>query len=120
MSQELINVYLPLISGLVGALIGSASSLIAVWIQVSKTDKRERMKAIIDLAWREREAGYNHLKSLGKGGAVHPISAYLLYHLRLMELLEKGNVDGEKLQSLYEEIKKVSIHLDQAESKQSL
>jgi hypothetical protein len=111
MSQEFINTYLPLLSGLIGAIVGAASSLIAAWIQAAKADRRDRMNAIIDLAWREYEYGYNTLKASGRGGVVPPISVYLLHNLKLIDLLESGKVDQEKLQNLYEEVKKITEYM---------
>src|SRR5262245_22837462 len=42
--------YLPLISGLVGAVIGSASSIITMYIQTRVRDRRERLEQVSRLA----------------------------------------------------------------------
>jgi hypothetical protein len=46
-------VYVPLLSALVGAIIGSASSVAAIFIQARFSERRERIRQAMNLALEE-------------------------------------------------------------------
>jgi hypothetical protein len=49
-----LNIWLPLISGFVGALIGGAASIITMVVQSRAQSRRERLQAALALALEDR------------------------------------------------------------------
>jgi hypothetical protein len=78
--------------GLVGALIGSASSIAAMIVQSRYKDRRDRSKQVTDLALAEFNTHLELLKSGQTTGGVMPIATYA--HVNDLVLTA---LDGRKL-----------------------
>ena len=88
--------YLAAITGLVGALIGSATSVVTMVIQGRARDRRDRSKQITDLALAEFKMHLD-LATSGKGpSAIPPLSIFLLHHDLLLKAIEEGKYDTAK------------------------
>lgn len=95
------NIYVPLISALMGALVGAAASVITVIVQAHFQNKRELVKEAIALAledWKARLA----IVTL-KGGAALPLAVFVQYHTKLIQLAEEGQINSETVRALNEE-----------------
>src|SRR5258708_1070868 len=77
------NIYLPLISGLVGALIGSASSILVMLIQPHHQTKRELLKHGGQIALEEYKLRVEHAN---RNMRLAPISLWIRYHLKMIKL----------------------------------
>lgn len=95
------------IAGLIGAAIGSASSLLTVWIQAHFVAKRERAKFVMEFAASDRREALDTAIRLGKGGGVAPVALYAHYHERLLELVESGKVTDAELKKLSQETDRI-------------
>ena len=94
------QVYLPLISGLVGALIGAAASIGAVWVQAKTQDRREKLRHATELALEDYKFQLDQGNESGQSFSVPPLSLFLHYHLGLMELMEKDELNTETMRKL--------------------
>ena len=96
------EVYIPLVSGLVGALIGALASIITIWIQSRTQDRRERLRHAAELALEDYKLQLELANKSGKSVSIPPVVIFLHYHSELMELMEKGKVNPENLKKLAE------------------
>ena len=58
-------VWVPLISGMVGALVGSASSLAAVFLQTRAQQRRERIRLVLEAAIQDHKSVLELMKLPG-------------------------------------------------------
>lgn len=99
MDQSLIA----LISGLVGALIGAASSVGAIVIQSHYQSRRELRRMAFDAAIADCQQAFEAAKALKREAEVAPLTAYIHFHVRYLELLEQGRLNSETLKALKDE-----------------
>lgn len=94
-----LEIYLPLLSALAGALFGTFGTVAAVVIQARKDDRRHRREIAVRLASEQQAV---HLQSAAKhgGGVVPPIDLYLLHALAVMGALEEGKLTKKKLEKI--------------------
>lgn len=90
------EVWIPLISGLVGAFIGGASSVLVVLIQARRDEKRHLRELAMQLAAKEWE---RHAAVVDQqGGALGPMNFYLAGAMKMLRLIEsKENITAEDL-----------------------
>lgn len=96
------EIYIPLASGFVGALIGALASIITMLIQAKTQDRRERLRHAADLALEDYKLQLELANKSGKSVSIPPVVLFLHYHIELMELMEKGKVTPASLQKLAE------------------
>jgi hypothetical protein len=94
------NAYISLLSGLVGAIIGAASSIGAVWVQSRMQNKRERIKHAADFAMEDFKMALSQANASKSKCSISPAFLYLHYHVGLMKLIEDDNVNAESLKKL--------------------
>ena len=93
--------YVALISGLIGALIGTAGSVLTVWIQGHYKHKSDLEIEGLRLAledWKVRMT----LPKDGGGGAL-ALPTFVQYYARLIELARKGDLTPGALEKIHEE-----------------
>ena len=77
------DVYIPLLSALAGALIGSFSSIATVWIQAKLQNKRELTKIATEAAIEDYRIAYDFKKVRGNV-ELRPLSAWSYFHIRTL------------------------------------
>ncbi len=90
--------YVPLISALVGAVIGSLSSIGIILIQSHFQNKREITKHAIELPLEDFKIRLEHIKEVG--GRALPLAVFIHYHINLMRLATKDELTPEALEHL--------------------
>ncbi|MGC2080672.1 MAG: hypothetical protein WA728_32590 [Xanthobacteraceae bacterium] len=90
-------IYVPLLSALAGALIGSFSSIAAIYIQAKSSERRERIRQALTLAMEDIK---NQLANAKPGTGVYPISIYLHHHLAVLRAIEKNKYTPERLREI--------------------
>jgi Na+/phosphate symporter len=88
-------IYVPLLSALAGALIGSLSSIATIVIQTRISDHRERLRQAATLALEEYKI---HIANAA--GAVMPFSSFLRHHIAIWEAIEQGDLTPERLKKI--------------------
>jgi hypothetical protein len=92
--------YVAALSGLVGALIGSASSIATIIIQSKVRDKRDRSKQITDLSLAEFKMHLD-MAIAGTGPSkVLPISTYIHNNNAVLEALDNGTLTPDRLKEI--------------------
>ena len=98
--------YVAALSGLIGALIGSASSVTTMVIQGRMKDKRDRSKQLTDMALAEFKMHLD-LATSGKGpSSVGPPSAFLHHNDLVLKAIESGTYTPERA-------KEISVQVDE-------
>ena len=95
------NIYVPLISALLGTLVGAAASIVTVLVQAHYQSKRERTKEAIAIALKDWQTRLEIVTQ--KGGSALPLSVFIHYHTKLIELAEKGAITPAAIAELHEE-----------------
>ncbi len=95
--------FIPMISGLLGALIGASASVVTMLIQSKMHDKRQRMRLMKELAIHDYEKSYEIDKARGAG--IIPLVVFMHYHSKLIEAMEKDELTPELANKLYDESK---------------
>ncbi len=96
------DVYVPLLSALVGALIGATASVLTVWVQARIGDRRERLRHVADLAQQDYRLRLELAQKSGRSVSCPPLVVFLHYHMELMQLLETGRLTPEALREVSE------------------
>ena len=90
-------VYVPLLSALAGAIIGSLSSIATIVIQAKIGERRERIRQAAMLALEELKIQLSHARP---GTAVFPISIYLHHQLAILNAIEENDLTPERLRKI--------------------
>ena len=99
--------WIPLLSGLLGALIGSASSLGAVFIQTRAQKNRDQIRLIVEAATEEYKGAKELMKLPGGPRNYWPLSVYIYYHTRFLNLIEENRLSPESMEKMDEEMSRV-------------
>ncbi|QSX35609.1 hypothetical protein [Shewanella sedimentimangrovi] len=94
------KILIPLISALVGAIIGALSSIITITIQQRSQSKREKMKLASEMVENDRKFSYELAKAKGKPYSLPPVSVYQHYHFEILTALEKGNIKASDIERI--------------------
>jgi hypothetical protein len=95
--------YTAAIFGLVGALIGSISSVLTIIIQARLKDRRDRMQQVTTMAMEHFKIAIENQMKAGRGGGVLPPSVFAAYYLGFLNLMEKGDLNEAALEKLSKE-----------------
>ncbi|MEP7154106.1 MAG: hypothetical protein ABI856_20570 [Nitrospira sp.] len=99
--------YLPLLSGLIGALIGAGASVAAQMIQARSQNKRDRTKLIVDMALADQRHKFEIAAKGCLAMTLYPLPVFVHYHAGLLTLLESNAMTPETLKTLKEENGKI-------------
>jgi hypothetical protein len=93
--------YAAALSGLIGAFIGSASSIATMMIQARSKDRRDRSRQVTDLSLAEFKMHVD-LAASGKGpSTIPPLSTFAYNNNNLMlEALESGTLTPERMKEI--------------------
>lgn len=87
-------------SALLGAAIGSIPSFLAMVIQTRMKDKRERSKQLTDLSIAQYKVHLEQMMAAKRGGAILPLSVYLVHNDLVLTAMERGALTAAKLQEI--------------------
>lgn len=90
-------IYVPLLSALAGAIIGSASSIVTILIQAKIGERRERVRQAAALALEDMKLQIEHS---APGTKVAPISVFLSNQLAILTALEKDDLTPKRVQEI--------------------
>jgi hypothetical protein len=114
------QVYISLLSGLVGGLIGALGSLGAVWLQGRAQDRRERMKLVKEIAIADYNQVVEAAKSHGSDFEIPSLTAFLDYHLELQKILERRELtaaDIAQIRARQERVVEAMRHISKPKAK---
>src|SRR4051812_38831541 len=92
------NSWIPLLTGFFGAVIGSATAMVTLWIQGRAAARRDRWQLAAQFALEDRRLQASVVEK--EGGGVLPISVYIAHHLKIVEAIDEGRYTAEFIQTL--------------------
>jgi hypothetical protein len=92
-----------IISGLGGALIGAAASIVTTWVQAKVQNKRERLSFITNLALQDYKLSIELADKSGRSYSSPPVAVFLHYHIGLNKLIESEKFSEENYKKLVQE-----------------
>jgi len=101
------NVWVPLLSALLGAVIGSLASIISIILQGRFQSKRERRRLAIEAAIQDHKSAVDIATKTPGRRFIAPLSAFIYYHVKLIELIETDRLNDENLQALDKEMERI-------------
>jgi hypothetical protein len=115
--------YLPLIAGLVGAVIGSASSIIVMYIQTKVKDRRDKIQQASQLAIEQFKVQFEYARlrqGQGQPGrlSIAPLISYFQYYWELLEAMEDGTLTVDKIREVNKKNKAVMDLIDEYDAEQ--
>jgi len=94
------EVWLPLVSGLVGALIGGAAGPITVVVQSRLEARKHRIAVLTELAKHESERVLELAKLSSKTFSVLPPVVFMRYYDELLKALEEGRLTLDRYRQI--------------------
>ena len=104
--------YLPLLSGLFGAVIGAGALIVAQVIQASFQSRRDRLKLITDMALAEHKHVFEIGLKMGRPVSMYPLTVFVHYHAGLLDLLEHNAMTPDALRALKEKNREIMDMMD--------
>jgi hypothetical protein len=92
--------YVAAISGLIGALIGSASSIATMITQARMKDKRDRTKQLTDIAMFEYKVSLDRAASGQGPSAVVQFSTFIYHYDLVLQAVESGTFTPERAREI--------------------
>jgi len=95
--------YISLLSALAGALIGGLASVGGIFI----SGRLESRRQLTRLAYEAGQADFKlALENAGNGGPrrVMPLTSFIYFHVKYMQLIEGGSLSKESLEKLRKEV----------------
>jgi hypothetical protein len=90
-------IYLPLLSALAGAIVGSASSIATIVFQAKIGERRERIRQAMTLAMEDLKLQVAHARP---GTAVFPISIYLHHQMEILKAIEEEDLTPARFRKI--------------------
>lgn len=101
------NVWIPLLSAFAGALIGSLTTIAAIFIQAHFQNKREHWHSIIEASLHDHKQGLEAAKLSQNRRLLSPLVAYIYYNSKVITLLSKDQLSKESLEKLGKEMDQI-------------
>ena len=94
-----------------GAVIGAAASVGAIWVQSHYQHKRERMRTSVDLAMYAHREEIERAKHQG-GALVFPIAVHLYQQSEHVRILESRPLEARDLKRIRDETERLAEAVD--------
>lgn len=97
--------YVSLLSGLIGALVGAAASILTMWVQQRFQSKRDNARLASEIALKEFEHALQQSQAFSKAGhevEIAPVTVYIAHHAKLLELILQGELTPKAVRDLDE------------------
>ncbi len=99
MRKEMMREWIPLLTGLAGALIGSGTTVLTLWLKEKWSYKREVRKLALEMA----RSDYEGQTEVFSGHHVTPLPVLVNYYLKLTDHVERNSVDADLFKRLAKE-----------------
>ncbi len=93
--------WIPLLTGLAGALIGSGTTVLALWLTKKWSYKREVRKLALEMARSDYEGQIEVYRD--RPNFITPLPVLVDYYLKLTDHVEKNSVDEDLFKRLAKE-----------------
>ena len=96
-------VWIPLISALLGAVIGSTASIAGVVVQTRAERRRDRTRLIVEAAIADFQHSTQLATQSGKYATLYPLVTFFHYHSQVLSLIDQDNLNEETLDEVNRE-----------------
>jgi len=86
-----------LLSGFAGMALGQIGSVVTTLVRSPAEQRRERAPLAIEAAIEAQRGQVEDLKASERTGVVPPLSAYIYYHSKVIDLLDSGELTADTL-----------------------
>jgi hypothetical protein len=107
--------WIALLSGLAGAIIGSATSITTLWVQTRAEDRRRRREFYTGLAVEERKLRMDLMIKSG-GGEIQPITIFVSHFHAVMNAIERGELTPAKMREIHRRDRELEAAIREDES----
>lgn len=94
------ELWIPFLSALFGAIIGSLASVLIVIVQTRSERRRDRTRLAVQAAIEDYKRAVEMAKDSQREQIFQPLSSYIHYHSRVLDLLEKGSFSAEDFREI--------------------
>jgi hypothetical protein len=97
------SVWIPLLSALLGGIIGSAATVITVIVQSRAERRRDRLRLAVQAAiedYHNQHELFMKRREQNVKTTLAPMSSYIHYHTKVLELLDKNRLTPEVMRDL--------------------
>ena len=99
-----------------GALIGAMGPVLVVLIQTRSQERQARVRAAFDAAVHDHNTFREILRDLKRAGDLFPLSTYIYYYQRILEIMEKGKLAAEDIKKLDKEQRELEKAIREAQT----
>jgi len=89
------------LAAIIGAAVGASASVAVIIIQQIYQGKRDFLRMAVDLSIEDYKTRLETVRKMG--GAMSPISAFVCYHLKVLEEMSKNNFSPDVIRKLSKE-----------------
>jgi hypothetical protein len=93
-------IYVPLLSALGGAIVGSLTSVATIYFQARINERGERLKQAVQLAIEDHKAAIEVAKTYAQGAMIPPLTAFMHYHMEVLDAMAKESLTSEALHKI--------------------
>ena len=90
----------PFLAALFGPIIGSLTSVFIVVVQTRSERRRDRIRLAVQAAIEDHKRLFEMAEKTGTDQIIQPLSSYIHYHARILDLLEKGHLTVDALREI--------------------
>lgn len=110
-----LSIWVPALSALAGALVGSLGGVVTQLVQGAAERRRERMRLAIQLAVADHDSNIKRAEAWaqhGKQVRIFPVGLYVDFHTRFLEMIDRGNVTPDAVRKTYEDNRAVKAAIE--------
>jgi hypothetical protein len=108
------EVWVPLLSALLGGVIASIASIASIILQSRFQAKRERGRLIMEASIQEHKTYVDLAKVIPGKKRIYPLSTFLITNANLLKLLEKDALTPENLRNLHKKMEEIMKVYDES------
>lgn len=111
------EVYIPLLSALAGALIGTVGTIAVVIVQTVSENRRHMREMSFNMASELRRSAIEF--AMKGGGSVPPIEIFIAHTMRILKDAERGKLSPTTLAESEKELDELTEFIEARESRRS-
>jgi cysteinyl-tRNA synthetase len=107
------------LAAIVSSMVGALSALLIAWLTKKYEDRRHLREIAINTAYKEWEYMANYLRSTREGGEQLPLSSYVLFTAKIVEMALDKTLNSENIEARLAELHSMDMRIRAHHEKQS-
>ena len=83
---------------LLGVVVGAGASFAGTYFQQRQQNRRDRLRIAADLGMQDFKEDLTLARARPIGGLVAPLESYVIYHAKMLDAIEAGDVTPATIQ----------------------